>query len=81
MAEGVNFEARLPRVLVRDGDDVEVVLFEKEAAIDILPVPRKLLLYDELGHVVHDLRAELVDLEKINDRQRVASVLPIYQGL
>jgi hypothetical protein len=42
------------------------MLFEKEAAIDVLSAPRKLLFNDELGYVKHDLWAELVNFEKLN---------------
>ena len=67
LAEGVDFEARLARRLVRDRDDVEVMLLKEDALIDEMPVPRKLLLNNKLGHVEHDLRAELVDVQKLND--------------
>ena len=81
LAEGVDFKARLPGRLVRDRDDIQVVLLEEQAAINIVPVPRKFLLNDKLWHVEHDLWAELTDLEELDHWLRVASVLSVNQSL
>lgn len=44
------------------------MLLKEDALVDEVPVPRELLLYDELGHVKHDLWAELFDVQKLDDR-------------
>ena len=44
------------------------MLLKEDALVDEVPVPRELLLNDELGHVEHDLRAELFDAQELDDR-------------
>ena len=69
MAEAINLKARLPGRLIRDGDDVDVVLFKEQAAIDILTVARKFFLNKKLGDVEHHFGTELMKVEKLNYRQ------------
>ena len=57
------------------------MLFQKDAAIYIVPISAKLLLDDELGHIEHDLGAELMDLEKLDHRLRVSRIFPVDQCL
>ena len=55
------------------------MLLEKDAAVDIVPIPAEFLLDYELWHVKHDLWAELMDLKKLNNWLRVPRVLSVYQ--
>ena len=54
---------------------------QEETAVDILLVAREIFLYKQLGHVVHDLRAKLMNLEEFDYGQGIARVFPIYQLL
>lgn len=68
LTEGVNFKSRHFCRLICDRDHVQIMLFQKDAAIYIVPISAKFFFDDELGHIEHDLGAELMDLEKFNDR-------------
>ena len=50
--------------------------FEEQAATDELSL-HEAALDDQLGDVVEDLRARLVEIQELNDGSRVARVLPI----
>ena len=77
LAERVNLEARALLSFVYDGNDVEVVVFQEEAAIH--EFARKFPLDYELGDIVHDLRTSLIQVEKVDHWLRIARVFPVDQ--
>ena len=53
------------------------MLLQKEALVYIKPIALEFFLYEQLGYIVHNLWAELMYVEKLYDRHRVASIFPI----
>ena len=77
LQESVDLKARALGRFVSDCQHIEVVRLQEEAAADELAL--NLSLYDQLGHVEHDLGTGLIQVEKFYDGARVASVFAIDQ--
>ena len=55
------------------------MLFQEQAAIDILAVAREFFLNKKLRYVEHHFGTELMKVEKLNYWQRVSCIFPIYK--
>ena len=77
LQESIDLKARALGRFVSDCQHIEVVRLQEEAAADELAL--NLSLYDQLGHVEHDLGTGLIQVEKFYDGARVASVFAINE--